>query len=461
MMNLHKRLMACLMIVIILAGSISIPGETAAATVYFEEVNLLVGEEYDIPHILRSGKDWFEPGGKYTVSNNSVVGIKSQYRKKDKYWSDYIVALRPGSARITLYNKKKQKTIFMVTVKRTEQISPSAPYDLTESEKKLLAGINLEQYNTDRKRLAAVTWKLSNENFYTKDSYGSRFARRIDSLFSSMGYEVWGDAKSITSTRYNILKLEGKEYYYQYHNYTGYCNIYGSEEWNLDYVGEEFYTDDTGNSKGGSVYRKEDGELEYGYMERYQDDIAVDFLEGHKENIENYLGSKKSHLPAWLIGADTRQQTLFKGETKRLPQDALSTSYYTSDESVVTIDGSQLKAVNPGIAIVYRYNEDYLDAFYVMVDSKSKGKSITTNFKKDGKLHKSYTDASFASYRSLLEQRYPETEEVWSDTVTQRLEAVCNGGKLVTEYKNGLLAGYVIDEQGVKSKVISDKERVD
>jgi hypothetical protein len=165
---------------------------------------------------------------------------------------------------------------------------------------------------------------------------------------------------------------------------------------------------------------------------------------------------RKTHLPAWIIGTETPQQLMWKGDSITLPEDRLSSNVFSSDESIVKIENNKLIGVKEGIAIVYRYDDTYCDAFYVLVEKPFKSKKLSVNYKPDGKIHTTYKSSDICINRKIINENPSRYTEVWKSMVLYKLDPGLNGGKLRTSYMDGYITTYVIDKDGNKIEIFDD-----
>jgi hypothetical protein len=482
--------------VVIFSFSINIAAITAEAAIETHPINMNVGEKKAlITYKINGG--WYTPSGKYTISDTSVVGMECKYDKKRDEWSNYFVALRPGSATITQWFNNKKLIKFTITVKRTEldsitsffggvksYIKSYGPEETDEAAQEILKKLNIDQYNSDRERIVAiskylyknVTYDNSIYDYVLANAYGALINKRAgiginkasDLLLQNLGYDLTlTDYLVAMEHQWSEIKLDGIYYIYDLVRVIITDMLIGSETYDITYSGEGTYSNEAGEILQGSLYVDETGIVDNWLADTYTNDMYNEILSTHgyldqtQEEKLYYLSTKrKSHLPAWLIGVETPQQMILEKELKVLPDDRLSSNVFSSDESIVKIKDNKLVGVREGIAIVYRYDDTYCDAFYVVVDNKVSSKSSTVNFRTDGKKQSTYKSSDFCAYRSVInvDDYVFRRDEVWKNTVVYKLESVLNGGKLETAYKDGYLSANIIDSNGNKQILFNDND---
>jgi hypothetical protein len=275
-------------------------------------------------------------------------------------------------------------------------------------------------------------------------------------LLMNLGFEIYNSLDYQFRPTYHIV-LEGVEYHYNLYNSLE-NGFLGSESNNYRYAGEGTYTSETGEILQGSLYYNELGEIDDSLIIWFTYDVNNYILH---DDFDYVSVKRKTHLPAWLIGIETQQQILQKGDTKALPHDRLSSNVFSSDESIVKIEDNKIVGVKDGIAIVCRYDDTYCDAFYVVVDKKTKPKKLSVNYKPDGKNHTSYKSSDIATNRKIINENPYRREETWKKSVLYKLEPALNGGKLQTSYKDGYIKAYVIDANGTKQEIFDDTDYIE
>lgn len=151
---------------------------------------------------------------------------------------------------------------------------------------------------------------------------------------------------------------------------------------------------------------------------------------------------RKTHLPAWINGEDTKQQIISAGETKKLSSSSMNDNVYSSDTSVVTVENGTITGVKPGVAVVYRYNDTYCDIFFVMVKQKGSAKTIQAKiFKKNPKSY--FTASDYAPY--ILDGQIKTHQlDDWENLRIFELEPVFgHGGSIKTKYAKGKINIYL------------------
>lgn len=417
---------------------------------------LYVGEKYSIDDFFGDIYSGIPNPGKYIISNSNVLGIEGYYSKNeyneqgwliaDGYYSK-IVALHTGKATVTVVNGSNKLFRYNITVKNREITSPTQFCDWPDfyedypqlrmgrkpeersvfrenAMKSILKSLNLESYNTDRERLFALAkW------FYETTQNGD-----------GVDYAVYGrPANSIMRATGQIgvilIQNMGFEVRFVDPNTHSWAEIYLNGAW---YKFDAYYFSTADRF---SVYN----------IDRFLQDVES---EEFVSNIED----SKTHLPSMLVDIETKQQNLISGQSKDLPNDRLSQNVYSSDTSVVDIKDGKLIAKGAGIAIVYRYDETYCDAFYVVVEPEIKVNKKTVALKKSRKVQKSFK--SLSPYRKIITHDMYECY-IWEDTKLYRLEpALSSDARLSTTYntKTNHLRGYIISADGSKKLVFDDKD---
>lgn len=151
---------------------------------------------------------------------------------------------------------------------------------------------------------------------------------------------------------------------------------------------------------------------------------------------------RKTHLPAWITGEDTKQQVISVGETDKLSSSSMNDNVYSSDTSVVTAENGTITGVKPGVAVVYRYNDTYCDIFFVMVKQKGSAKTIQAKiYKKNPKSY--FTASDYAPY--ILDGQIKTHQlDDWENLRIFELEPVFgHGGSIKTKYAKGKINIYL------------------
>ncbi len=434
----------------------------------------------------------------YKISDDSVIGLRFN---GDVNFNSFIVdvdkkgnmvgiypndikvhALGPGTATLKVYDGKKLIDSYTFTVTSDIAYSPSSfvsidgeylSADNRKKEQKLLKKFITEaadpKYSTTNQRIKAALdamiaydGKLLSEKEYNKilkkrkddlaDGYLTAYDRLIYKnataegyaqanrlMLSNMGFQasVFGDIGSAE----NSLKL--------YISYKNYLKLSGEfdEEYELyeeDY--EEFYESDEEDL---------DTEINQELIEEYIYFTATnklkteyDFSVEDKDSIYN-----RTHLPAWIIEKDTKQQNISVGQTISLSSSDMNNNLYSTDTSVVKAENGSITGVKPGIAMVYRYNDTYCDVFYVMV--KKKGSAKTINGKVYHKSVKTYfKDSDYAPFIAS-EQWEKKRIQNWESLRLYDLEPIFgHGGKLTTKFSKGVLKCY-LEYKGKKDLLCS------
>jgi len=496
-----KKNIMRLVIVILIMSFINISAITAEAAVHTYNITLNVGEKEGINlrgFISNGDFIFYAPSSKYTISDPSIVGMDYEYNKKKDEWSNDIVALRPGTATIYQWYENKKIFKYIITVKRQEMDSITSyfglvdtkncdyssayyPEETDEAAQDILKDINIEQYNSDRERIAAISKYL-----YKNITYGhaeldqtpyaalvKKSAKNGIHLASALLLENLGfDLQQCGGDKYHWseIKLEGINYIYDLENFIFNDFLMGSVCYDQIYAGDGTYTNEFGEILHGSLYYDARGVVSDWVADSYTNDIYNETICTHgtgfnlqtqEEKLCYLTNDRKSQLPAWLIGIETPEQIIWEGKSRVLPEDQLSSNVYSSDESIVKIKDNKIIGVRQGIAIVYRYNDTYCDAFYVVVDKKVTSKTTTFNFKADGKKYSTYKLSNFCAYRKVLNEWVYRRRELWKNSVLYKLDPIFNGGELVTTYKGGYLKAFIIDSNGDKQTLFDDTDYID
>ncbi len=437
----------------------------------------------------------------YKISDDSVIGLRingnvnfnSEILEEDKYGNQICIApndikvhaLGPGTATLKVYNGKKLIDSYSFTVVSDIAYSPSS-FVSTDGEhlsdgalakeKKLLKQFIMEaadaKYTTTNQRIKAALdaniaygGKIMSEKEYNKldDKYGdglgdrylTAYSRLIDKnatvqgyaeankiMLSNMGFRCEADQDDPGSAcNYLEIYMRNESYEEQIKDRDEFFRQYNEDE----------------------EFREEYGELD-------EDDLDTEIKKGEFETIEfsatNKLTSEydfsaedkdsiynRTHLPAWIIGEDTKLQVISEGQILSLSSSDMNNNLYSSNTSIVKVENGSIKGVKPGIAIVYRYNDTYCDVFLVMV--KKKGSAKTINAKVYDKSVKSYfTDSDYAPY-IYGGQRESNRIEDWESLRLYELEPIFgHGGRLVTKYSKGILKCY-LEEEGDRQQLHS------
>ncbi len=120
----------------------------------------------------------------------------------------------------------------------------------------------------------------------------------------------------------------------------------------------------------------------------------------------------------------------------------MNSTAFSSDTSVVKVANGKITGVNPGVAIVYRYNDTYCDVFFVLVKKQGAPKTIQAKvYTKSTKSYFKTTD--YAPY--ILGGQFIETQiEDWENLRIYELEPIFgHGGSLKTKYADGKIECYL------------------
>ncbi len=456
MQNKIKKILMCILIL-----ALSIPATLAKDPVISKAVSdkstdmiLYVGERYNIADFFGDIYTGIPNPGKYIISDSNVVGIEGHYSKNERdnqgwlipegYYS-YIVALHTGKSTVTVVKGSKALHKYNITVKNREITSPTqyshlATYYMDYPEKrigrkpdknsiskentvkKILKSLDLESYNTDGERLFTLA-KWFNDS--KKSGIGAD-----QEIY---GFTEEGDDTGLVSAGLLLLHnmrfeiREGGTFAYSW------PEIYIDEKWyKFNVVTMSFW--------------------------EFSNYTMVDcFIDENGSKIP-YVKDTKTHLPSMLIDIETKQQNILVGQSQALPIDRLSHNAYSSDISVVDVKDGKLIGKGAGIAIVYRYDDTYCDAFYVVVEPKITVDKKTVTLKKSKKLQKSYK--SISPYRRVVNDDLYKFW-VWEVANLYRLEpALSSEARLSTIYdaKTGYLSAYVVKTDGSKKLIFDDKD---
>lgn len=472
---------------------------TVEAATEIKQVNitLYVGTKKSLDTYIVNNKIFYPQTGKFTVNDPSIVGLECKYDKKRDEWTNHIVGLRPGKTTLLRWQNNNKYIKFNITVNRVEIDSITSFFGMVKTErssglkhikpelsdnaiKEMLKNIHIEQYGSDRERINEISKYLYKNvtllsedqlDTYEDDSVYSALVEKATYgginetsgwALQNLGFEI-RQHELAHIARY-VITLEGVEYLYDLWAIIKSEFFLGSETYDTQYVGEGTYTNEAGETFQGSLYYDDIGDISNSVADTYTLDVYNGIL---TTNLKDYIKpddesfytstNRKTHLPAWLIENDTSQQLMLKGETIALPMDRLSSNVFSSDESIVKIENNKIIGVKEGIAIVYRFDDTYCDAFYVVVDrEKENYKKLKVNYKPDGKKYSTYKSSDICINRRLLNENIYIWDEVWCDLPLYKLEPAFNGGKLLTSFKDGYMKVYVIDSDGKKQEVFDD-----
>lgn len=497
---MKKKILRLFIVIFVISSIIISPAKAEAATEIKQiNITLNVGTEKSLDTYIVSNKYFYGPVGKFTISDPSIVGLDCKYDKKRDEWTNHIVGLRPGKTTLLRWQDKNKYIKFNITVNRVEIDSitsffgmvktlRSSGLGLHEPEKsdkaiiEMLKDLHLEQYNSDRERINVISKYLyKNVTLLLEDRLDTYLDNTVYSALvekvtcsgvnpaSGWALQVLGfdirQAELLEIPWYRI-RLEGIEYRYDLLDAINTGYLIGSEAYNTQYVGEGTYTNEAGKTFQGSLYYDDIGDISNTLADTFTLDVYNGIL---TTNFNKYIlpddecfytsTNRKTHLPAWLIGNDTPQQLMLKGEKIALPEDRLSSNVFSSDETIVKIDDNKIIGVKEGIAIVYRYDDTYCDAFYVVVDSeKVNYKKLKVDYKPDGKKYSTYKPSDICINRRILNEDVLIWDKIWTGLPLYKLETAFNGGKIQTSFKDGYMKVYVIDSNGNKQQVFDDTD---
>lgn len=442
----------------------------------------------------------------YKISDDSVIGLKlngdidfkSGILMTDKkgntraiYPYDVkVYALGPGSATLKVYNGKKLIDTFKFNVIADKAISPSSFANNT-------GDIEGKPKGTD-KRLKDVYFTkgdIDKENTllqkYAKVASNSKYTTTNQKVLAVLNTLIADNCKLMSEKEYDKWQAGIKaDDYYTYR--TAYSRLFGGKAIagafaevnrailsNLGFRCSTWFFDYDDAFNGVSLYMKNDiyeeqlkdretfyklfnedyEEFDDVYGDIYEDNIYPEIREYELYDVEfaatNKLTSKydftkeeddniykRTHLPAWIIGKDTAQQVINVGQTKKLSSSDMNSNIFSSDSSIVKVEDGEITGVNPGVAIVYRYNDTYCDVFYVLVKKKGAPKTIQAKvYTKSAKSYFKTTDiAPHIKGGQFIECQI----EDWENLRIYELEPIFgHGGILKTKYSNGNMECYL------------------
>lgn len=424
----------------------------------------------------------------YKISDDSVIGLKENTNKdavalwltdaEGKFctvmpYNIVIYALAPGKATLNVYDKSKLVDKFIFTVIADVVYSPSSYVDETgdtvgdsisytdtkasnitkieiEEENNLIkkfakTAANLKYKTTNQRILAALNAVINygctriSENKYDEltylswkkgttltNKYRTSYAMLVDKKSVSIGYA------KVNKAVLNNLGFRCTTDYFEDGTQNFGCETWNNVEIYRD-LSEEEQSYDESEEEGLSTRRLTN--MGFGATNELQSEY--DFSSEDAESIYS-----KTHLPAWVIGEDTAEQVISVGQTKQLTSCDLNDNSFSSDTSIVTVQNGKITGVNTGVAIVYRYNDNYCDVFYVLV--KQKGSPKTIHAKIYTKTTKSYFAA--AKYAPYIKGGQNDTYQIkdWENLRIFELEPIFGKGTdLTTKYSKGELKCYL------------------
>ena len=419
----------------------------------------------------------------YKISDDSVVGLKANTNlDAAAIWlpSDYglvtampyninMYALGPGKATISVYNGKKLVDTFRVTVTVDKAISPSSYVDLTDdnlyetisSTAKNFNSITEEtlkkendliksfakvaadpKYTTTNQRiLAALNAVISHgatqisEKKYKEEVYNSR--KKGITLMGKYrtANSMLLDKKAVSKgfALVNRAVLSNLGFICSKYTIDENTKRYGCETWNYVTLFKKSDVEYEDDNTSGSI-----DEVGFGAAAKLESDY--DFTSEDPESLY-----KKTHLPAWLIGKDTKTQYVSVGETKQLSAGDINDNIYSSDTSLVTAQNGSITGVKPGVAIVYRYNDDYCDVFYVVVKKKGSPKTIQSKIYTET-TKEYFKPSAYAPYIRGGQSEVVQKED-WLGLRIFDMEPIFGkGGTLTTKYSEGIIECYLNED---------------
>lgn len=407
----------------------------------------------------------------YKISDDSVIGLKANTyldiqgifvedvdgnERVVKPYNIIVYALAPGKATLTVYDGKKLIDKFNFTVAADIAISPSSYVDLTsdryfdtisytDTKNDYITRANIKEENKLIKKFAKIASKYTTTNqriLAALNAVMNHGATQIsEKKYKEMSYQAWKKGTELDGkykTAHSML-IEKKS------TYNGFSIVNRAV---LSNLGFDCSADEQDNSV--SVFQKYDeydlysgddiGSLsDYEFTAATKLESKYDFSSEDEDTIY-----RKTHLPAWLIGEDTKLQVVSVGDTTKLSACDLNNNIYSSDTSVVTAKNGKITGVNPGVAIVYRYDDTYCDIFYVLV--KNKGTARTIQSKIYTETTKSYfKDSEYAPYiRGGQVGEDSQQLDDWLDLRIYELEPIFgNGSELTTKYFEGKIECYI------------------
>lgn len=421
----------------------------------------------------------------YKISDDSVIGLRINGNVDFDNWiydiddngkqrlippNDIKVhALGPGTSTLKVYNGTKliDSYTFNVTVDST--LSPSSFVDNTKDycsdkaiqliKKFALAGANEKNVTTNQRVLAAlnavvgygcnlISWgqydkwqkKLTYDDFTTYYTVDSRLllkkalpgacAMTNKAILDNLGFQCTVEQRD-DDNAYNTIEIYKKNEDYE--------EELKDREENPEFyeVGEdEVLVDELVEGEFSPVSFKATTKLISDY----------DFTIEEPDSIYT-----RTHLPSWIINADTKQQVIDVGQTVKLNSSDMNSNIFSSDTSIVTAADGKITGVMPGVAIVYRYNDTYCDVFYVLVSRKGAPKTVQAKaYKKSIKSY--FSSSDYAPYILGGGEKICQVDD-WNSLRIYDLEPIFgHGGSLKTSYSKGKIKCYV--EYNGKSELI-------
>lgn len=408
----------------------------------------------------------------YKISDDSVIGIavnmgidfKSSILTEGKNGNMYgnypydvkVIALGPGTATLKVYDGKKLIDSYKFTVIADYTYSPSSFVNNTmEGEnskidtlikKFALRAIDSRYTTTNERILAALNAGIeyggvlvSEKRYYQMEyeeaiGYPTVSQRLLEKIAIAEGYAKTNKAilnnlgfNCIVGTSPGTPASNAVELYKETENYEEKLQdrLDDPEEYEdyEEYVDEEL-------TKGYFTY-----DLDFSATTKLT--TEYDFSAEEADTIY-----KRTHLPAWTIGADTEQKVINVGQTISLSNSDMNTNTYSSDTSIVKAENGKITGVKPGIALVYRYNDTYCDIFYVLVNKKGSTKTVQTKINtKTTKLY--FTSSDYAPYILGAKTEKCRIED-WDNLRIYKMEPIFgHGGTLKTKYKKGKIECYI------------------
>ena len=424
----------------------------------------------------RDGRVDYKKFMKYTykISDDSVVGLKANTDLKAvgifvadvkgdvilaEPYNMVVYALAPGKAILSVYDGSKLIDKFNITVKADTAISPSSYVDLTRDKE----GDSISYSDKKGTHITKAQYKKENDLIkkFAKTAADSKNTTTNQRVFAAINAVINNGGSEITEKQYNQFEYDawkkGITLSGKYRTafsaliekkalYQGFSTVHHAVLSNLGFECIEY--DNSNSVLMFHEYAENDGyrtETVTGNL-NYVNFSAVKKLETEYDfkSEDPQSPYRKTHLPAWLVGQDTKRQVVSVGKTVQLPASDLNNNIFSTDPSVVTAKDGKLTGVKPGVAIVYRYNDNYCDIFYVLV--KDSGTAKTIKSKVYTKTTKSYfNDSDYAPFiKGGQEDMGGNQLKDWEEMRIYEMEPIFGKGSLLTtKYSKGQIECYI------------------
>lgn len=408
----------------------------------------------------------------YVISDDSVIGLASNYYGAQNIGS-YILGdndilmepydisvfgLGPGTATLKIYDGKKLVRHLKFTVEGDKLLSPSSYlpstgdkvdnfYGIKNGKSLYLSQKYIDNLNKRIMNIAKAATKKDNNHervMAIKNKVMAYDAKIITEVeVEEKEFYAWMENKKLDKDYDKVFSL----IYNRIATPRSFANLLNAALLNIgldSYIVNEEVSD---FKYDWNVVVRDSYNNEHTYDPTTKKGFYLDIYTNSTEQ-KYYKTSKENstHLPAWIIEHDTKTQYLSKGDKYKLSDSDMNNNVYSSDTSVAKVSNGKVTAVAPGIAMIYRYNDKYVDVFFVMV--KESGKKKTINGKIYTTKHKLHFDESDRAPYLLNDSaggygyqgtNY-STERMWEYLRLSKLEdAFGHGSKIVTSYKAGIL----------------------